>query len=135
MEDPYVDESLIEWKQNHPQLYLNVFHRSIDSLYVLGMIEFASAAYQRFDEMAQLVVGDIKARQSGEQKERLRELKATHQPDLRGEMEYIDSPRHANYVEVHTYVEVLASLRAELGWSAPDEEFYEGLRVDAAEVA
>jgi hypothetical protein len=132
---PYVDESLIEWKQNHPQLYLNVFHRSIDSLYVLGMIEFASAAYQRFDEMAQLVVGDIKARQSGEQREKLREFKATHRPDLRGEMEYIDSPRHANYVEVHTYVETLASLRAELGWPAPDEEFYEGLRVDAAEVA
>jgi cation diffusion facilitator CzcD-associated flavoprotein CzcO len=131
---PYVDESLFEWKMNHPQLYLNVFHRSIDNLYVLGMIEFASAAYQRFDEMAQLVVGDIKARQDADQKARLRELKATDRPDLRGEMEYLDTPRHANYVEVHTYMEVLEDLRRQFGWPAPDDSFYEELRVAPAQV-
>jgi hypothetical protein len=130
---PFIDSALIEWKDNHPQLYLNVFHRSIDNLYVLGMIEFADAAYKRFDEMAQLVVGDIKATLSGEQKQRLRELKASHRPDLRGEMQYVNSPRHANYVEVHTYMHVLDELRAELGWPAPDDTFYEGTRVAAAQ--
>jgi hypothetical protein len=129
---PYVDAALFEWKQNHPQLYLNVFHRSIDNLYVTGMIEFADAAYRRFDEMAQLVVGDIKATLSGESKRRLRELKADHQPNLRGEMSYIDSPRHANYVEVHTYMHVLDELRTEFGWPAPDDEFYDACRVTTA---
>lgn len=129
---PYVDAALLEWKQNHPQLYLNVFHRTLDNLYVVGMIEFADAAYRRFDEMAQLVVGDIKARISGEGRERLRELKAHHQPDLRGEMTYLDTPRHANYVEVHTYMHVLEELRQELGWPAPDDGFYEGLRAASA---
>jgi hypothetical protein len=126
---PYVDAALFEWKQNHPQLYLNVFHRSIDNLYVTGMIEFADAAYRRFDEMAQLIVGDIKATLGGEGKHRLRELKASHRPDLRGEMSYIDSARHANYVEVHTYMHVLDELRRELGWPAPDDTFYESCRV------
>jgi cation diffusion facilitator CzcD-associated flavoprotein CzcO len=41
---PFVEESLFEWRQGHPQLYLNVFNRAVDSLYVLGFIEFADAA-------------------------------------------------------------------------------------------
>jgi flavin-binding monooxygenase-like protein len=123
---PFVDEAVFEWKDAHPQLYLNVFHRGIDNLYVLGMIEFASAAYKRFDEMAQLVVGDIKA--TGERKRRLRELKAGHHPDLRGEMRYVDSPRHANYVEVHQYMHVLEQLRRDFAWPELDERFYESLR-------
>ena len=125
---PFIAESVFEWKDKHPQLYLNVFHRSIDNLYVLGMIEFASAAYKRFDEMAQLVAGDIKATITGENKQRLRELKARHRPDLRGGMHYIDSPRHANYVEVHTYMDILAKLRRELGWPDVDDSFYDSLR-------
>lgn len=130
---PFVDKALLEWKDNHPQLYLNVFHRSIDNLYVMGMIEFADAAYKRFDEMAQLVVGDVKATLTGRHKQRLRELKATHYPDLRGGMQYIDSPRHANYVEVHTYMHVLDEVRGEFGWPAPDDTFYEDLRAEPAQ--
>jgi hypothetical protein len=128
---PYVDPALFEWKQNHPQLYLNVFHPTIDHLYVVGMIELADAAYRRFDEMAQLVVGDIKATRTGEGKERLRELKAEHRPDLRGPMTYVDSPRHASYVEVHTYMHVLDEVRREFGWPAPDDAFYDALAVEA----
>jgi hypothetical protein len=126
---PYVDESLFEWRVGHPQLYLNIFNRTIDNLYVLGMIEFASAAYQRFDDMAQLVAGDIRATlDDAPEKALLRELKAEDHPDLRGEMEYIDSPRHTNYVEVHQYMHVLDELRDRLGWSAPSESSYEDLR-------
>jgi cation diffusion facilitator CzcD-associated flavoprotein CzcO len=126
---PYLDEDLLPWKSGHPQLYLNVFHREIDNLYVLGFVEFADAAYKRFDEMAQLIVGDVRATLTGgEDKERLRRLKAEHEPDLTGGMEYVDSPRHANYVETHTYQHVLRELFDEFGWAWPDEEFYADLR-------
>jgi hypothetical protein len=80
--------------QGHPQLNLNVFKRAVDSLYVLGFIEFADAAYHRFDEMTQLVAIDLSA--TGAAKQRFAELKASHYPDLRGGTEYLDSPRHAN---------------------------------------
>ena len=43
-------------------------------------------------------------------------------------MEYVDSPRHTNYVEVHQYMHVLDELRDRLGWSAPSESSYENLR-------
>ena len=72
---PFVEDSLFEWRQGHPQLYLNVFNRAVDSLYVLGFIEFADAAYHRFDEMAQLIAIDLTA--TGAAKQRFAELKAT----------------------------------------------------------
>jgi cation diffusion facilitator CzcD-associated flavoprotein CzcO len=123
---PFVDESLFEWRQGHPQLYLNVFSRETDGLYVLGFIEFADAAYHRFDEMAQLVAIDLTA--TGAAKERFAGLKAGHHPDLRGGMAYIDSPRHANYVETHTYQHVLAEIRDSFGWSAVDDGYFAALR-------
>jgi hypothetical protein len=79
--------------------------------------------------MAQLVAGDIRATlDDAPEKALLRQLKAEDHPDLRGEMEYIDSPRHTNYVEVHQYMHVLDELRDRLGWSAPSESSYEDLR-------
>lgn len=110
---PFVDEALFEWKGGHPQLYLNVFNRTVDSLYVVGFIEFADAAYQRFEEMAQLVAMDLNL--EGGEKEKFAEMKRTHQPDLRGGATYIDTPRHANYVETHTYQATLGEIREEFG--------------------
>lgn len=125
---PFLDPDLFTWKSGHPQLYLNVFNREHDSLYVLGFIEFADAAYQRFDEMAQLVVMDIRARETGEHRAALRELKAHDHPDLRGGIAYVDSPRHANYVESRTYQNYLAELRDRLGWPDPDHSYYDSIR-------
>jgi hypothetical protein len=99
-----------------------VFNRAVDSLYVLGFIEFADAAYHRFDEMAQLVAIDLAA--AGRAKQRFAALKASHQPDLRGGMEYLDSPRHANYVETHTYQNVVAEVRDSFGWPALDDRYF-----------
>src|SRR5882757_788456 len=129
---PCLDPALLTWNEGHPQLYLNVFSREHDSLYLLGMIEFADAAYQRFDEMAQLVVMDIRARETGEHRDHLRLLKATDHPDLRGGTAYLDSPRHANYVESHAYQQRLAELRDAVDWPDLGERSYDRLRRHAA---
>lgn len=129
---PYLDRSLFHWDRGHPELYLNMFHREIDSLYVLGFIEFADAAYKRFDEMAQLIAFDIAA--DGEQKEQLVALRRTR-PDLRGGMTYIDSARHANYVETHTYQHVLAELRERFGLPTPGDAGYAAMRREPATTA
>jgi amino acid transporter len=121
---PFLDPDLFVWRQNHPQLYLNVFSREHDTLYVLGFIEFADAAYKRFDEMAQLIVMDIRARETGRHREAIRDLKRTDTPDLRGGIAYIDSPRHANYVDSHTYQSYLADLRDRFDWPDLDDSSY-----------
>ncbi len=62
---PFLDEELFEWRSGRPQLYLNLIHRKLPGLYVLGFAEFADGAYRRFEEMARVIVADIHARESG----------------------------------------------------------------------
>jgi amino acid transporter len=126
---PFLDPSLLSWRRGHPDLYLNVFSRELDSFYVLGFVEFAGAAYTRFDEMAQMIVIDIRARETGRHRDELRELKRTDHPDLSGGMSYLDSDRHAVYVEIETYVHYLADLRDRFEWADLDTATYDALRV------
>jgi cation diffusion facilitator CzcD-associated flavoprotein CzcO/spore maturation protein SpmA len=124
---PYLDEALFEWVSGHPKLYLNIFHRKLRGLSILGFVEFADAGYQRFDEMAQMAVLDAYIEQSGEGLEMWLKMKAFDQPNLRGKMKYIDSPRHANYVDAPTFRRTLAEIRARFGWFDPTHSTYQSL--------
>jgi amino acid transporter len=130
---PYIAPDLFDWNQGRPDLYLNVLHRQLDGLYALGFVEFADAAYQRFDEMAQLVVIDAHARRTGEGLDELKRLRAEDRPDLRGGHHYIDSPRHAAYVDSGTYQRYLAEIRDRFGFADPDDEFYPTRKPDIRE--
>ena len=125
---PFLDESLLTWRRGRPDLYLNVFSRELDSLYVVGFAEFAGAAYTRFDEMAQMIVMDIRARETGDHRAELRRLKAEDHPDLSGGMRYVDSDRHAAYVQIDAYVDYLATLRDRFEWADLDAEAYATMR-------
>jgi amino acid transporter len=112
----FLDDDLLRWRDGRPELYLNIFSREHDGLAVLGFVEFADAAYQRFEEMAQLIVLDATARElGGTVWASWRERKATDRPDLRGGKAYVNSRRHANYVDAMTYQVVLADLRDRYG--------------------
>jgi hypothetical protein len=112
----FLDDGLLPWRDGRPELYLNIFSRDHDGLAVLGFIEFADAAYQRFEEMAQLIVLDATARElGGDVWSSWRARKATDDPDLRGGKTYLASRRHANYVDAMTYQVVLADLRDRYG--------------------
>jgi hypothetical protein len=125
---PYIDPTLFTWKQGHPELYLNIFHRTLEGLSVVGFVEFASAGYQRFDEMAQMAAMDAYIRRSGVGAAEWMALKANDRPNLRGTMNYIDSPRHANYVEVSVYRRFLSQLREKFAWPDPSNELYAPMR-------
>jgi cation diffusion facilitator CzcD-associated flavoprotein CzcO len=124
---PYLEQGDDEWKDGRPQLYLRIFSRKHRNLYFIGYAEFADAAYRRFDEMAQMVVIDIRAKVTGKNYPELLELKANDNPDLAGGHRYIDSPRHTNYIEVETYLNYLALLRDRFDWPEVDETTYQSL--------
>jgi cation diffusion facilitator CzcD-associated flavoprotein CzcO/amino acid transporter len=128
---PFLDEALFTWKQGHPELYLNIFHRTLKGLSVVGFVEFASAGYQRFDEMAQMTAMDAYIEQSGQGLADWRRMKAEDRPNLRGSTRYIDSPRHANYVDVAVYRRLLSDIRARFGWPDPDDQLYAPLKRSA----
>ena len=124
---PYLEQGDDEWKDGRPQLYLRIFSRKHRNLYFIGYAEFADAAYRRFDEMAQMVVIDIRAKETGKNYPELLELKANDNPDLAGGHQYIDSPRHTNYIEVETYLNYLGTLRDRFDWPEVDENTYQSL--------
>jgi cation diffusion facilitator CzcD-associated flavoprotein CzcO len=122
---PFLDQDLFDWKDGRPQLYLNIFHRRLKGLSVVGYVEFASAGYQRFDEMAQMTAMDaVLDGIGGADQAAWAQMKAQDRPDLRGASTYIDSPRHANYVEVTVYRRVLAEIRERFGWPDPSDALY-----------
>ena len=125
---PFLAEDLLSWHRGRPRLYLNLFSRELDSLYVVGFVEFAGAAYTRFDEMAQMIVIDIRARETGRFHDEFRELKQHDLPDLSGGMRYVDSDRHASYVQVDAYVDYLARLRDRFEWADLDAATYATMR-------
>lgn len=109
---PFIDESLVGMKDGRPQdLYLQIFSRAVDSLYVLGLSDFADSAFKMFEEQAQLIAMDLTLR--GEEKREFQAMKKSHHPDLRGDHHYVDSPRHATYVDAGRYREALADVRAQ----------------------
>ncbi len=112
---PYLDEGTLDMQGGRPDLYLGMFSRKHANLAVLGFVEFASAAYSRFDEMAQLIVADATAEPGSFVCQSFAELKAKHRPNLQGMHHYIDSERHSNYVEIKAYLKTLAQVRNRLG--------------------
>jgi amino acid transporter len=133
---PYLNEDLFTWKHGHPELYLNIFHRRMKGLAVIGFVEFASAGYQRFDEMAQMAAMDAYIQQSGQGQAQWERMKAHDTPNLRGTTNYIDSPRHASYVDVTVYRRILSEIREKFRWPDPDDKLYKPLVVvDTMKVA
>ena len=112
---PFLDDGVLETTGGRPDLYLGMFARNHPNLAALGLIEFAAAAYPTFDRMAEVIVADATAAPGSGTAETFRHLKANHHPDLKGGRRYIDSNRHANYVELDTYLKILKKVRAKVG--------------------
>lgn len=107
---PFLDDGVIAFKHGRPDLYMNMFSRQHDNLAVLGFIEFASAAYQNFAKMAELIVADVLKKPT-----KLAELKKSHRPDLTGGHGYLATKRNANYVDVDTYLKQLKKVKQQIG--------------------
>lgn len=119
---PYLEPGTLNQKNGRPDLYMNLFSRKHDNLAILGFVEFSSAAYQNFDRMAELIVADAVATPDSSLKSTLSALKKDHHPDLKNGHRYVDSARHANYVEVDGYLKLLDNLRKKLGLAGTTTE-------------
>ncbi len=98
---PFVPDEVVQTRHGRPDLYLNMFPRNRDDLAVIGFSEFASAAYDTFDLMARAIVAGIAGGDAAAG--HLRHLRRTHRPDLTGGHRYLESERHANYVDADVY--------------------------------
>ncbi len=101
---PFVDPGLFDWRDDRPELYLNVFHPQRDDLFVLGLIQPDSGQWGLVDYQSQLVARYVQACvERPAQAERFRRQKALEKPDLGHGIRYIRSPRHRLEVEHFSY--------------------------------
>jgi hypothetical protein len=111
---PFIDRELLNWRDGKPHLYLNVFHPTNDTLFVIGLIQPDSGQFGLVDYQSRLVAKFIAACDAGAPAaERFRKLKADADTNLSGGMRYLDSPRHLLEVEHYSYRERLKRLLAE----------------------
>jgi len=112
---PYLDRDTVPLAPGVSGLHLNIFAREFPELYVIGLFETDGAAYpvvsRQAKLLARLITGRRRATGPATQFDRaIRE----QSPDLSGGVRYVDSPRHAFYVQFDEYVHRLDRLIAQL---------------------
>lgn len=115
---PMLPDGVIDWHGINPHLFLNVFHRDRDDLFVLGMIETDASAWPHISLQAKLVAAALDVRdEGGEQAAAFDRLKRTD-ADLEGGLHHVDSPRHSYYQRNATYLALARELLRQLGEGA-----------------
>lgn len=108
---PFIDGQHLNWRHDRPDLFMNVFHPTDDSLFVVGLIQPDSGQWGLVDYQAQLVTRFLSAlAQDSQQAGRFCRLKAGPRPDLGDGLRYIHSQRHLLEVEHFSYRERLKQL-------------------------
>ena len=101
---PFIDRALLNWQGQAPQLYLNIFHPRLHTLFVMGMIEASGIGWQGRYEQAELIARYWQARIQGlPAAQALNRRKAGPPPDLSGGYRYLKLERMAYYVHKDTY--------------------------------
>jgi Flavin-binding monooxygenase-like len=114
---PFITEDVFKWKGGRPQLYMTVFHETHPTLFVLGLLEAGGAPYQQMDDLANFIAQYMRDRESNpDRAAKWEALVRTDQVNLKEGMNYVDTPRTANYVNVETFVREVGRLKDEMAW-------------------
>ena len=96
---------------------MSVFSREHPALFVLGLFETNVAAYQLFDQLADLIARALLARGQRERSGRpLRALGGSDRPDLGGGIRYIRSARHVGYIDFGAFEGQIDRVRRHMAW-------------------
>jgi cation diffusion facilitator CzcD-associated flavoprotein CzcO len=94
-----------------PGLWINVFARAYENLFVIGLFETDGAAYPVVSRQAELVARYLAFKTSAPEKfARLDAMRRGESPDLRGGVRYMKTDRHTTYVQFDEYVHFLDKL-------------------------
>lgn len=112
---PFIDRAHLNWHDEAPRLFMNVFHPERDDLFCIGLIQPDSGQFGLVDYQAKLVASYLTAiEKSPARAEKFRRLKSSAGPDLGSGVRYVNSPRHALEVEHYSYRRRLQKLAASL---------------------
>ncbi len=113
---PFIERRHLNWSNDRPELYLNIFSPQYDNLFVAGLIQPDSGQWGLVDYQAQLIARFIVAcRTAPARAERFRRQKQAQRPDLASGIHYLRTPRHLVEVEHFSYRRRLKRLIRALG--------------------
>ena len=116
---PYMDRSVFEWIGKYPDLYLSSLHRELDNVCCLGLHQTDGGAYDFFSLQADMMCNFILDQDSRpEQAKRFHDLKKSDRPDLSGGINYVESARHATYVNKAAFRRYSTRIMRRFGWKA-----------------
>jgi len=108
---PCLEAGGVHLAESGHDLYLNMFSREHPGLYVMGFFGTAGAAYPIVSKQGALLAAVLQAQQENGPAMRAFEQLRARPRALTGGMHYIDSPRHAYYVQFEEYLKVLDKVR------------------------
>ncbi|MEM8610260.1 MAG: NAD(P)-binding domain-containing protein [Myxococcota bacterium] len=119
---PYLPEETLPTRGGRPDLYLNIFSRSHRDLFCTGFLESNSGLFKLFDLMAHTIAQAVLARRDPAANTKFRRRVEQHAPDLSGGIRYVESDRHANYVNIDAYRAALTDLCKRMEWPSFDPD-------------
>jgi len=101
---PFIDREHLNYQGERPELYLNIFHPTCDTLGVCGLIQPDSGQFGLVDYQAQLLARFFVALACDPiAAEKFRRRRASDQSDLGNGIRYVHSSRHLLEVEHFSY--------------------------------
>ncbi len=126
---PYLAEGAVPFRAGRPDLYLTVFGRDLPGFFAMGFEETNSGGYFLYDEMANCIANAIQDRTRAPERAQRFQAETRTSPDLSGGIRFIESPRHANYVDSPTFQAALRKLAKRYRWMPVDEASFTAMRV------
>jgi len=112
---PFIERQHLNWQNDRPALFMNVFHPDRDDLFVAGLIQPDSGQWGLVDYQAQLIAKYLKAKERSTSTAKwFGKLKQSTHPKLNQGIRYVDTPRHRLEVEHFSYRRKLQKLIAKL---------------------
>jgi cation diffusion facilitator CzcD-associated flavoprotein CzcO len=100
---PFMDTKHLNWRDDRPDLYLNIFHPERDDVFCVGLIQPDSGQWGIVDDQARLVTKYLLDREKTTPAiTQFKRLKATNDQRWR-RGHFMDSPRHRLEVEHFSY--------------------------------
>ncbi|CAM3748500.1 flavin-containing monooxygenase [Parendozoicomonas haliclonae] len=115
---PYLNNLYFPWKNERPQTFLKIFNKDYPSLFINGFVETNGGAYKLFDDMAFLIANVIQAQKDNPlQAKTIQRYIEGPEPDLSGNIRFIDSARHTGYTNSRSYQKAMETMRKDFGWT------------------
>jgi hypothetical protein len=112
---PFIAERHLNWQENRPDLYLNLFHPHFDTLFVAGMIQPDSGQFGLVHWQTLAAARYARGALNGRPDPNLSQRKANPAEDLTGGVRYRKSPRHQIEVEHWSYARKVRGWARRLG--------------------